>query len=314
MFGLQMSKAPRHARAHGLPPATAISYASQGGLLKRARAALNRTLFDKQHDNDNEQQHNTGRSTSMGETQKENVGLQQQQQQQEPYTGCAYLSCGRALVQLPPGVDDDKNSGNVSVSQRVIEPVISHALYKPCDMPIIDHCLTTSSVENALALIDFIQYACHHDNATTAMNNNIRNANDSNDTPTMTIKCPSTFIDYGDLKGDGNNDNINTTSIAQPNTEETEKKKNVRVRRVRYSGFCNSGLATAAIHCARDAVNQGKCRWATVFATAPHAHAVWKGSSARSGKPGFSIDAAELFIVSKTQVVAAQLRPPCDAV
>lgn len=55
-FIMEMSNTPAEAHVHGLPPSTAISYAGQGELLKRARAAPNWTLFNKKEDND-EQQH-----------------------------------------------------------------------------------------------------------------------------------------------------------------------------------------------------------------------------------------------------------------
>lgn len=84
------------------------------------------------------------------------------------------------------------------------------------------------------------------------------------------------------------------------------------VRRVQYMGLCNTGLAEEAVGAAKKAVGDGAA-WAMVLARAPPGNAVWKGCLPRGGEAGFSLDAAELFVVTSKGVYVAQLRAPCDA-
>lgn len=104
---------------------------------------------------------------------------------------------------------------------------------------------------------------------------------------------------------------VTNTEVYLPHVPLLEDKRSVQ--RTIYEGICNPSLVSAVVQCANEAVQTG-ASWAAVLAKPPRSHAVWKGDLARTGEPGFTLDAAEIFVVLNDAIVVAQMRAPCDAV
>lgn len=107
--------------------------------------------------------------------------------------------------------------------------------------------------------------------------------------------------------------NVNTI-VKRPDDQDDHDE--MMVKKIVYNGICNPSLTMAAVECAKKTVEQ-QCehntKWAVVIAKAPNAHAVWTNGLSRSGQPAFDLDALELFVILRSEIFVAQLRPPCDA-
>lgn len=187
-----------------------------------------------------------------------------------------HLSCG--YVMMKPSLQDlgNANTFNVQCTPRVTDVCVNDALLAPRKLVhVLQHATQPAQVIDVLDRLQAL----------------------------ASLRAVDPKQKDGDSDGDGEDV---TTSIT------------TNVKCIDYDIVCNAALADRCVQFARDHVNKlaSQSAVAVVMCQAPPAQGVWNGDvqHPRVGDAGFTGDACEVVIVTKSHVFIAQLRPSCDAV